>query len=142
MKHLRGMLRLVVVFAFTLVVLGVFAAPAHGQDVGSLQGTVTDPTGAAAGGARVTATDLSSSTTHVTTTDKSGSYSFTQLAPSSYKVEIVKEGFKTFVQAKVSVLVATPTLLDARLELGAVTQQVIVRVCSGADDQHSGRHRR
>ncbi len=38
----------------------------------------------------------------------------------------MKEGFKTFIQAKVSVLVATPTLLDARLELGSVSQQVIV----------------
>jgi len=126
-KYFAGFLRLAGFCAFALVVLGfVSIRSARGQDVGSLGGTVTDPTGAAVSGARVTATDLSSSATHATTTDKNGSYSFTQLAPSNYKVEIEKEGFKTFIQAKVSVLVATPTLLDARLELGAMSQQVVV----------------
>ena len=127
MKYFAGFLRLAGFCAFALFVLGfVSIRSARGQDVGSLGGTVTDPTGAAVSGARVTATDLSSSATHATTTDKNGSYSFTQLAPGNYKVEIVKDGFKTFIQAKVSVLVATPTLLDARLELGAVSQQVVV----------------
>jgi hypothetical protein len=126
-KYFAGFLRLAGFCAFALVVLGfVSIRSARGQDVGSLGGTVTDPTGAAVSGARVTATDLSSSATHATTTDKNGSYSFTQLAPGNYKVEIVKDGFKTFIQAKVSVLVATPTLLDARLELGAMSQQVVV----------------
>jgi hypothetical protein len=125
-KHFAGLLRLVGVCALTLVILGFLIPSARGQDVGSLQGTVTDPSGAAVSSARVTATDLSSSVSHKTTADKNGSYSFTQLPPGDYKVEIVREGFKTFVQAKVSVLVATPTLLDARLELGAMTQQVIV----------------
>jgi hypothetical protein len=118
-------LSLVSVLFFGFVCL--FAAPSlRAQDVGSLQGTVTDPSGAAIAGAKVTATDLSSSVPHVTTTEKSGAYSLTQLPPSDYKVEIVKDGFKTYVQAKVSILVATPTLLDAKLELGSVSQQVIV----------------
>jgi hypothetical protein len=125
-KHFAGMFRLVGVFVIFVVFAFLGISAARAQDTGSLQGTVTDPTGAAASGAKITATDLSSSASHITTADKNGSYSFTQLPPGDYKVEIVKEGFKTFIQAKVSVLVATPTLLDARLELGAVTQQVVV----------------
>jgi hypothetical protein len=125
-KYLAGFLRLVGVCALTLVVLGFLTPPARGQDVGSLQGTVTDPSGAAVSDAKITATDLSSSVSHETTTTRNGSYSFTQLSPGTYRVEIVKDGFKTFIQAKVSVLVATPTLLDARLELGSMSQQVIV----------------
>ncbi len=125
MKYFAGFLRLVGICAFTSI-LGFLIPSARGQDVGSLQGTVTDPTGAAVSGAKITATDLSSSVAHKTTTDRNGSYSFTQLSPGTYKVEIVKDGFKTFVQAQVGVLIATPTLLDARLELGEVSQQVIV----------------
>jgi hypothetical protein len=122
-KNFSGFAILVAVCIFALLFA---SAPARGQDVGSLQGTVTDPSGAAVTGAKVTATDLSSSVSRSTTTDKNGAYGFTQLAPSNYRVEIGKPGFKTFIQARVSVLVATPTLLDARLELGAVSQQVVV----------------
>lgn len=127
MKHFAAVSRLVVICASALFVLAFLGiAPARGQDVGSLQGTVTDPSGAAVIGAKITATDLSSTVSHTTTSENNGGYGFTQLPPGTYRVEIVKDGFKTFVQAKVSVLVATPTLLDARLELGSVSQQVVV----------------
>lgn len=127
MKHSAQFSRSVVVSLFVLVVVALFVAPsARAQDVGSLQGTVTDPSGAGIGGAKVTATDLSSSASHSTITEKDGAFSLTQLPPSTYKVEIVKDGFKSYVQAKVSILVATPTLLDAKLQLGSVAQQVIV----------------
>ena len=102
------------------------SAPAWGQDTGSLQGTVTDPAGAAVSGANIVATSRSSSVTHSTTSTSTGSYGFTQLAPGDYKVEISKTGFKTFVQARLSILVATPTTLDAQLTLGSISQQVVV----------------
>lgn len=126
MKHFAELSRPFLVSSFAVILAALFAPSLRAQDVGSLQGTVTDPSGAAVAEAKVTATDLSSSVSHSTTTEKNGAYSLTQLPPSNYKVEIVKDGFRTYVQAKVSILVATPTLLDAKLELGAVSQQVVV----------------
>src|SRR5580704_18475487 len=93
------------------------SAPAWGQDTGSLQGTVTDPAGAAVSGANIVATSRSSSVTHSTTSTSTGSYGFTQLAPGDYKVEISKTGFKTFVQARLSILVATPRSEEHTSEL-------------------------
>jgi hypothetical protein len=112
--------------AFAVVMLLMLSAPAMAQNVGSLNGTVTDPAGAAVEGTKITATDRSSSVSHTTTSGTDGAYSFTQLAPGTYKVEFSKTGFKTFIEAQVSVLVATPTLLNAQLAIGAMSQQVVV----------------
>jgi len=98
------------------------------QNVGSLGGTVTDPSGAAVANAKVTATDLASGTTRTTEADKNGEYTIVQLAPGTYKVEVTKDGFRSFIAAKVSVLVATATGFDVRMEIGSVTESVIVEV--------------
>jgi hypothetical protein len=102
------------------------------QNVGSLQGQVTDPTGASVIGAQVTATDAASGVTRTTQSDKNGEYSFAQLPPGNYKLEVLKDGFKGYVASKVSVLVATPTTLDVRLELGAVSERVVVESAAPA----------
>ena len=96
------------------------------QNVGSLGGVVTDPAGGAVIGAKVTVTDVANGIVRTAETDKNGEYNFTQLAPGTYKLEVAKEGFRRFVASKVSVLVATPTSLDIGMELGSISQQVIV----------------
>jgi len=96
------------------------------QNVGSLQGQVTDPGGAFVIGAKVSATDASTGITRTTQTDSSGEYIFSQLSPGTYKLEVVMNGFRGFVASKVSVVVATTTSLDVRLELGSVSEQVMV----------------
>src|SRR5216684_655068 len=112
------------------VLLGSFTLRA--QNVGSLQGQVTDPGGAFVIGAKVSATDTSSGVTRTTQTDRSGEYMFAQLAPGTYKLEVLMNGFRGYVASKVSVLVATPTSLDVRLELGSVSQRVIVESAAPA----------
>jgi hypothetical protein len=112
---------LVGLIACLLVVTCVLA-----QNVGSLQGTVADSTGAAIAGAKVTATDVGSGVVHRAESDKTGEFDFPQLAPGTYKIEISKDRFRTFVAERVSVLVATPTRLDVRLELGAMSERVVV----------------
>jgi Carboxypeptidase regulatory-like domain len=106
------------------MLLGSFTLRA--QNVGSLQGQVTDPGGAFVIGARVSATDISSGIARTTQTDSSGEYIFPQLSPGTYKVEVFMNGFRRFAASKVSILVATPTSLDVRLEIGSVSEQVVV----------------
>jgi len=91
-----------------------------------LQGTITDPAGAAVSGARVQLTDLASAAVRNGTSDAAGYYSFAQLNPTVYKLEISKDNFKTHIEEKVTILVATSTKLDITLELGSVNQQVMV----------------
>jgi hypothetical protein len=98
----------------------------YAQNVGSLQGAVTDPAGGAVANASVTLTDLANGAVRNTKSDNTGIYSFVQLNPGLYKLEISKDGFKTQVEERVTILVATPTTLDIKLEIGSMSQQVMV----------------
>lgn len=113
-------------FLLGFLILALAATGALAQNVGSLQGTVEDPTGSGVNGATVTLTDLGNGTVRTTTTDAVGEFAFAQLTPGKYKLEVTKDGFKAHVQDNVGILVATPTRTDIRLELGSVTQQVLV----------------
>ena len=101
-------------------------AGARAQNVGSLQGSVTDPAGAAVNAAKVKLTDAASGAIRETASDATGAYAFAQLNPGIYKLEISKDGFKTHVEERVTILVATAGRVDVALELGAITQQVMV----------------
>jgi len=113
-------------FGVLLCTLLLASVSLHAQNVGSLGGTITDPAGAAVAGAKVTVTDIASGAARTAETDKNGEFNFVQLTPGTYKLDVVKAGFRTFSASRVSVLVATPTNLDVRMEIGAVAQQVIV----------------
>jgi hypothetical protein len=102
------------------------------QNVGSLSGTVTDPSGAAIAGAKVTISDQGSGLSRTVESDKNGEYNFAQLNPGTYKLEVVKDRFRTFIAERVSVLVATPTQVTVKLELGAISEQVIVESAAPA----------
>ena len=110
----------------SVVLLFGLSFPVWAQNVGSLRGTVVDKTGAAVPEATVTVTDRATNASRNTKTNNAGEFSFAQLNPGDYRVEITKDGFKKYIEAKVTILVATPTSLDIQLELGTVSQQVIV----------------
>jgi Carboxypeptidase regulatory-like domain len=104
-----------------------FSVPIRAQNVGSLRGTVIDKSGSAVPEAAVTVTDLATNASRTAKTDSTGAFSVAQLNPGTYQVEIAKAGFKKYVEANVTVLVATPTTLEVHLDLGTVTQEVIVQ---------------
>jgi hypothetical protein len=99
---------------------------ARAQNVGSLQGDVLDPAGASVVGASVKLVDLANNAPRVSKTDATGAFSFAQINPGMYRLEVSKDGFKTHVEEKVNVLVATPTHLDVQLEVGSMSQQILV----------------
>jgi hypothetical protein len=102
----------------------------NAQNVGSLQGTVVDPGGAGVSDANVLLVDVANSSQRTAKTDANGGFSFAQLNPGIYRLEISKDGFRTHVEERVTVVVATPTHLDIQLELGAVNQQVLVEAAA------------
>ena len=114
------------VFALLVLAFLLGCSAAWGQNAGAMQGQITDPTRAATAQAKVEITDTASGVTRTTTTDASGTYSFTQLRPGVYRVRVSRQGFKTFVREPVEVLVSTPTTLDIRLELGSLSETVTV----------------
>lgn len=96
------------------------------QVFGSIQGIVTDPSGAAVSGAKVTITDMAKGTTSVVTTNESGNYTKGQLIPGQYQVTIEATGFQKTVSNALTIQVDAEARFDVALQVGNVTQEVEV----------------
>ena len=109
-----------------LFVSVLLAAPlAIGQQVfGRIFGTVTDSTGAAIPGAKVTITDQNKGTKSEVTTDASGNYTRGQLIPDTYKVEVEVKGFQKVVSNGIEVRVDESARYDAALKVGDVATKL------------------
>src|SRR5713226_4672246 len=93
---------------------------------GSITGLVTDPTGAAIGDARVTLTNLGTAEKRVQPTGTDGLYSFVNLIPGNYRIEVEKQGFKRITQEPVVVQVQQSSKIDVALPIGQATETVEV----------------
>src|SRR5690242_9923969 len=77
------------------LVTGNFIFAQSNLSSGTIQGTVTDPSGAVVPGAKVTITNNGTGQTQTLNTNGSGLYSAGSLQPGSYTVEVTKQGFST-----------------------------------------------
>jgi len=108
--------------------LAVFGTPAAaGQGTTSrLGGTVTDTSGATLPGATVTLKNEATGVSLTTVTNEVGIYAFESLPTGRYTVTIELQGFKRVVATDNAVAVGQPTTVNAKLELGGVTESVEV----------------
>jgi len=117
---------LVAVAAFTLVCT-LWVPTAMGQAVyGSILGTVTDPSGAAVPGAKVTVTSQTKDVSTTTTTNDSGNYDVTHLIPDVYKISIEGKGFKTIEFRDIQVSADAGARVDGQFQVGSASEQVEV----------------
>src|SRR5690348_16909665 len=65
----------------------------------AITGRVTDPTGAAVAGAKVTATDTQRGTQWPTTTNGDGAYNLPRIPVGTYNVKVENSGFQTTQQS-------------------------------------------
>ncbi len=92
---------------------------------GDLAGTVTDPSGAAVPGAKVTVTSKRTGEAKTATANGSGAYRVPLLEPGDYTLVVAAQGFE---QASLSVAVSASTTVtaDVKLTIGSATQTVEV----------------
>src|SRR5947209_1972043 len=108
------------VFMFVLAMtLAMFATSAMAQSstTGSIEGTVTDPNGAAVKGATVTATSPNLITPQSATSGDDGRYLLSALPPGIYKVTVEASGFGKFEKGDVSVNLGKTSTVDPQLNL-------------------------
>jgi carboxypeptidase family protein/TonB-dependent receptor-like protein len=99
----------------------------HGQSTyGTVDGSVTDPSGAALPDAKVTLTNTGTQEKHTQVTGGQGSYQFVNVIPGEYRLDIEKSGFKHFGRTNVTVQVQQDTHIDASLTVGQVSETVEV----------------
>ena len=122
------MRRTVLVAVATLSLLcGLWVPAAVGQAVyGSILGTVTDPSGAAVSGAKVTVTSQTKNVSVTDTTNESGNYSVTHLIPDVYSIRIEGSGFKTIQYKDIQVSADTGSRVDGQFQVGSASEQVEV----------------
>ena len=113
--------------ALVAAVLLAAVATALGQaSSGSLQGTVTDPSGSAIAGARVVLANDESKIERITDTDARGEYRLLALLPGTYRLTVNSKGFSKYVQTGLQLLVNTPATVNVQLKVGATTENVTV----------------
>src|SRR5580700_4362463 len=93
---------------------------------GTIQGTVTDSTGAALVGATVTVHNVDTGVDRITNTTTDGGYLMPELPVGTYDVIFEMSGFQKSKVAGVAVSVAAERRVDIVLKPGQVNQQVIV----------------
>jgi hypothetical protein len=91
--------------------------------LGTVFGTVTDPTGAVITGAQVTVSSVSTGLKRDALTDLRGQYYVAGLPTGKYSVRIDKEGFQTEVREDVAISAAA-IAINLTLQVGSVPQQV------------------
>jgi hypothetical protein len=111
---------------FLACVLLLGAAPAFGQFNSSIQGTVTDSSGAVIPGASVSSTNQATGAAASVTTSGSGFYRVDHLAPGAYTVTVQAPSFSQSVNRDVQVLAETPRGLNVTLQAGQAAEQVTV----------------
>lgn len=122
MRSLLKVLCLVLVLSF-----GAMQQKAWAQGpVGTINGTILDPAGAAVPGAAVVATNTATGVESKTTSTSAGAYTLPYLPSGTYSVRASAPGFETSTAENIILRVAQDLTVNISLRLGQVTQQVTV----------------
>src|SRR5437016_6832428 len=122
MKTRRGL-------AVAFVMFGMLLIPpisAQIANTGSVQGTITDPSGAVLSDARVILVSQDTGSVQSAQTDSAGSFNFPIVPVGQYRLEVSKPAFKSFVQRDITVHAAEPVHLTVAMTVGAASESVEV----------------
>ena len=133
---IRGVMLLMVVCTLSTVGYAQFRT--------SIQGVVTDPTGAVIPGATLTLNDLQTNATITQTSSDTGVYSFNALPADHFTLTVEKGGFQKKVLDNLQLIPEQPNALNVQLEPGAAATTVTVDASQApamdtetADDQRT-----
>src|SRR3989454_1849184 len=124
--HRRCLLTLIMIIFAAAVLVSMQSAFAQLRIVGSISGTVQDPTGAVVPNARVVLKDQKTGITRESTTTEAGTFLFPDLASGSYQITVSMSGFKTELLPSVSVSTSKTTDVRVTLEVGQTTETVTI----------------
>jgi hypothetical protein len=114
----------------TLVAGGVVQAQSF---LGTIRGTVVDPQGAAVGNASVLIVDTETGIPRPVETDSQGRFEAANLRPGTYRIEVITPNFKKYEQTGIVLRASGVARVDAKLELGAMTESVTVQADTGTN---------
>lgn len=98
----------------------------------SINGIITDSTGAVVEGAAITLTDVATGVSRTTVSNASGNYVFVDVNPAAYTMRVVKAGFNTIAQPQFTMQVNQTATLNFTLTVGSTQQSVTVEATAVA----------
>ena len=114
-------------FFFVLFFLAAINLSAHGQtETGTVYGAVTDPTGAVVPSATVRLIDIDRAIKTEVATGNGGFYSFGNIRPGHYQMEIEKSGFKLVRLTGITVNVQDNLERNFKLVIGSTSEAITV----------------
>ena len=123
-RQIIGHLGLSIVLAVVCLVTSTVGFGQTGTT--AINGNVVDPQGNGIAGATVTITLSGTESGRSAETDESGHYQFQALPPGMYTLRVESKGFRSLIRENVELLVATERKVDLKLELGEVSQSIVV----------------
>jgi len=102
----------------TVSFLALIASTGRAQFTNAnLRGTISDPSGAPVAGASVAVTSADTGLQRTTTSDGTGTYSFTGLPVGQYQIAVEKAGFSKYVQSGITLVVAQTATAPVTLQI-------------------------
>src|SRR4249920_1194410 len=127
MRVLRGIL----LSAFVVLAL---AGTARAQALGQILGVVTDSSGAVLPGVTVTVSGTGLQQPEVAVTSSTGAYTFPKVPIGTYTVTCELSSFKKFVRQNIIIQTGFAAQIDAKMEIGGVSEEVSVTAASPTVD--------
>src|SRR5947209_148671 len=115
--------------------IAVCSSAAAQEARGTIQGRVNDTSGGAIPGALVEILNVATGVVTPTTTNAEGSYRVPFLISGTYRVTVSLEGFSKFISDKIEIHVADLLTVDAKLKVGALTEEVTVTATAATVDR-------
>lgn len=101
------------------------------SDNTSVNGTVTDPSGAAIANAKVTLKNQNTGAVRTTNTSGAGTYTIPSIPSGTYTLTVEVSGFKKFETTNAKIDAASPATIDATMTVGTITDTVTVEAQVG-----------
>ncbi len=110
-------------YAASLFLLVAVLASAQSQN-SSLNGNITDSTGAVMANVELILTALDRNTTSKTTSNHDGLYSFPNLVPGNYELQAKAAGFRPYNQKGITTAIGQVVHVDVKMEVGSDVQSI------------------
>src|ERR1700757_985175 len=122
MNSPRSFLRI----SLILTLFTLFSALAHAQYRTSIQGVVSDPSGAVVPGATLTLTNPATGEKQVRVSNQVGVYNFNALSASAqFRLEVEKDGFQKQTLDNLQLIPEQANAVDIQLDVGTATATVV-----------------
>jgi hypothetical protein len=110
-----------------IVSLLVAVSPCFAQKfTGTIQGRVTDPSGAVLPNAQITVKNVATGAARTATTNSDGDYTVPELEVGTYEVRATQSSFKEAITKNVELHVASTTTVNMQMQVGSATETVSV----------------